>query len=232
LPVGSTSRCSEPVLIRKFSSEEVVKEYSRITRIYGLWARLTETKAVKRAFKLADIHDGESVLEVAVGTGQTFLEIVKNNQHGRNEGIDLTPTMLLVTKSRLKGIDPASYHLLIANAYDLPFNEGEFDLVINNYMLDLLPESDFDKVLGEFFRVLRPSGRLVVVTMAFGKKRYNHIWHWVARYFPSLLASCRPVAIEKYVLAKGFKNVKVEELSQNTLPSQIIVATKTAEYSL
>jgi ubiquinone/menaquinone biosynthesis C-methylase UbiE len=214
------------VLQRKFSSEEVKREYSHVSGIYDLWERLTESKAVNRALELADIRDGESVLEVAVGTGTAFQKIVEANRHGRNEGIDLSPAMLSAATRRMKAFDAASYHLQIGNAYELPFDASGFDLVINNYMLDLLPESDFVAILSEFFRVLRPSGRLVIVTMAFGEKRYNHVWHWVARHSPSLLINCRPVLIEKYVTAAGFKSVRVEQSSQNTFPSQILTAIK------
>ena len=47
-----------------------------------------------------------------------------------------------------------------------PMNENSFDLLINNYMFDLLPEPDFEPVLAEFGRVLKPGGRLVLANMA------------------------------------------------------------------
>jgi ubiquinone/menaquinone biosynthesis C-methylase UbiE len=218
----------EAVLERRFSPEEIEREYSRVVWMYDAWARLTESKATKRALEVADIHDGESVLEVAVGTGIAFKEIVMRNRHGRNEGVDISPTMLsaAVNRMRRSGIDSGCYRLEVGNAYKLPFKDGEFDLVVNNYMLDLLPEEDFAAILREFLRVLRPSGRLVVVTMTFGPRWYNRIWHWVARHFPSALTNCRPVLIEKYVLEAGFRSVNREYVSQNTFPSQMVVATQ------
>jgi ubiquinone/menaquinone biosynthesis C-methylase UbiE len=82
---------SEPILVRGFSREKVQKEFSRVAWIYDLWAGLTESKAVRRALDLANIRDRESVLEVAVGTGVDFKEIVERNKHGTNEGIDRSP---------------------------------------------------------------------------------------------------------------------------------------------
>jgi ubiquinone/menaquinone biosynthesis C-methylase UbiE len=217
---------SEPALTRGFSREEVQKEFSRVASFYDLWAGLTESKAVMRALELADIRDGERVLEVAVGTGIDFREIVERNKHGTNEGVDISPDMLSSAIERMKDYDPSCFHLQEGSAYSLPFNDNKFDLVVNNYMLDLLPESDFVNILREFFRVLRPNGRLVTVTMASGEKWYNQIWPWLARHFPSLLTNCRPVSIETHVMAAGFENVEAECQSQNTFPSRIVTGTK------
>lgn len=212
------------VLERKFSREEVERAYSHVASVYDLWAKLTESRAVTRALELADIRDGESILEVAVGTGLAFKAIVEHNRHGSNEGVDLSPAMLSAAVKRMQGTGFGNYHLEVASAYTLPYGDGKFDLLINNYMLDLLPEPDFPKILEEFRRVLRPSGRIAIVTMAFGDKWYNRPWRWVAKYIPSLLTECRPVLVEKSLREAGFKRIRAETLSQNTVPSQIIAA--------
>ena len=225
-------RCQElttaarEMLERKYSPEEIEREYARVSWVYDLWARLTESKAVKRARELAHIRDGESVLEVAVGTGIAFEGTFKLNEHGRNEGIDISPAMLSAASRRMRRYDAGHYHLALGNAYSLPFDDGEFNLVTNNYMIDLLPEQDFIRVLSEFKRTLRPAGRAVIVTMAAEGKWYNHTWQWVAKYYPSLLAYCRPVFIEKHLQESGFTNVKTEFVSQNTVPSQIVTANR------
>jgi ubiquinone/menaquinone biosynthesis C-methylase UbiE len=219
-------RRDPPILKREYSLAEVEKEYSRAAWIYDLWANLTETKAVARSLELANVMDGERVLEVAVGTGLAFKMVVDRNRHGRNEGIDISPRMLSAAIERMRGYDDNSYRLQVGDARALPFDSDEFDLVINHYMLDLFPEVDFVPVLDEFFRVLRPSGRLVLVTMAFGDKWYNGLWLWIAKYFPTLLTNCRPVSISSFATVAGFKDLEVESVSQNTVPSQVIIARK------
>ncbi len=211
-------------LERKLSREQIEKMYAHIAWIYDRWAKLTESRAVSRALELANIRDGERVLEVAVGTGVVFKEIVERNMHGENEGLDISPVMLSAAVERMKGCDPNFFHLQIGSCYSLPFDDGRFDLVISNYMFDLLPLDDFVTILRGFHRVLRPHGRLVMVTMTWGEKWYNQIWPWIARNVPSLLAGCRPVFLETYVARAGFRNIKTELLSQNTVASQIVVA--------
>ena len=51
--------------------------YDKLSRIYDIWGRLTESRARSRAIELAAIKDGQNILEVAVGTGIAFYEIVK-----------------------------------------------------------------------------------------------------------------------------------------------------------
>lgn len=84
----------------KLSKDDVVQVYSQTAFIYDLWGRLTETNARKKALALAHIQNGESVLEVAIGTGLTFQEILRANSNGANVGVDLTPAMLEKAKSR------------------------------------------------------------------------------------------------------------------------------------
>ena len=53
--------------------------YNSLAGIYDIWAYLTESKARDRALELAEIKNGQNILEVAVGTGLAFYKIVKNH---------------------------------------------------------------------------------------------------------------------------------------------------------
>ena len=87
------SRKSRFVRVRT-SKDDVRRLYARLSRLYDAWGFLTESKATDRALQLANIRDGEDILEVAVGTGTVFKRIVALNPSGKNEGIDLSPEML------------------------------------------------------------------------------------------------------------------------------------------
>lgn len=198
--------------------------YRRIAPAYDLWAQLTESKARDRCLDLVSIQDGESVLEVAVGTGLAFERILMANPSGRNEGIDLTEAMLSRARKRAikQGVD--NYRLEIGDAYSLKYPDGNFDVLINNYMFDLLPQQDFLAVLTEFKRVLRPGGRLAMVNMTTGKRWYNKAWPLIYRINPALLGGCRGVAILPILDECGFIRAKREYVSQMTFPSEVICA--------
>lgn len=208
----------------KLNKKEVVQVYSRRAFIYDVWGNLTESKARKRALELANIQDGESVLEVAVGTGLAFHEIVKSNQSGKNYGIDLTESMLEKARQKINQTN-ADYQLAVGDAYDLDFKDAQFDLVVNNYMFDLLPETDFSKVLAQFKRVLKPGGRLILVNMTRGEHFYQRLYETLYQINPSWMGGCRGVLLTGELQKAGFKNISREMFSQLGFPSEVIKAT-------
>lgn len=211
-------------LPRTFEAKSVQKAYSRLAWIYNFWSWLTETKAAQKALEIAEIQDRENILEVAVGTGIIFEEIVKRNRNGKNVGMDLSRSMLAKAMKRVEHSNHTQYYLNYGNAFNLPYKENQFDLVFNNYMFDLLPEEKFEAVLLEFKRVLKNSGRIVITNMAHGKYWFNKFWGWLTKLSPRILTGCRPVSLESYLEKVGFSNIQVVRISQNTFPSEILKA--------
>jgi ubiquinone/menaquinone biosynthesis C-methylase UbiE len=206
----------------RLEKSRVTEIYRRLAPCYDLWARLTESRARDRCLELAAIRDGEAVLEVAVGTGLAFERILKSNPSGRSEGIDLSEAMLARAEKRAKGTGIDNYGLAVGDAYRLEFVDDSFDVVINNYMFDLLPEVDFTIVLNEFKRVLRRGGRLALVNMTGGERWYNGIWERIYHINPALLGGCRSVALLGHLNACGFTETRREYLSQMTFPSEVV----------
>jgi ubiquinone/menaquinone biosynthesis C-methylase UbiE len=196
--------------------------YRKIAPTYDVWAWLTESKARDRCLELAAIQDGEDVLEVAVGTGLAFERILQTNPSGRNEGIDLTESMLTRAKKKAARSGLNNYRLRLGDAYALDYPNDSFDVLINNYMFDLLPQKDFPALLAEFKRVLRPGGRLVIVGMTEGERWFNGLWERIYRINPALLGGCRGVSLLPYLEAGGYEQTTREYLSQATFPSEIV----------
>lgn len=213
-------------LPRQFSAQQVKASYAKVAWFYDVWSMLTESKAVAKGLALAQIKDGESILEVAVGTGTVFKEIVTKNPNGINKGIDISPEMLSKAKQRMKGFSSSHYDLQLGSVYKLEFPNDYFDLLVCNYLLDLLPEEDFTFILSEFKRVLKPHGRMLITTFSYGDKWYHSLWYWLAKHFPSLLTGCRPILLSDYIMKLGFIDLSTNHVSQNTFPSEIIQAEK------
>jgi ubiquinone/menaquinone biosynthesis C-methylase UbiE len=214
---------TNPVLDARVAKERVPRVYDRIAPVYDLWAWLTEGKARRRCLELASIRDGEAVLEVAVGTGLAFADILEANPSGRNEGIDLTAAMLARAEKKAARAGAGNYRLRVGDAYALEFPDQSFDVLVNNYMFDLLPVRDFTAVLGEFRRVLRPGGRLAMVNMTLGERWYNGLWRHVYAMNPALLGGCRGVSLLPFLQECGFEPARREYISQFTFPSEVVL---------
>jgi ubiquinone/menaquinone biosynthesis C-methylase UbiE len=217
---------SRKKLDARVSQSEIGQVYDGIAGIYDLWGRLTETHARNRALELAEIQDGQHILEVAVGTGLAFYEIVRRNPHGHNLGIDLSKGMLEKAEQRLRTLGQVNYALQIGTAFDLQLEAESVDVLMNNYMFDLIAFEDMGRVLVEFRRVLRKGGKLILVNMTEGEGWGSQIYDWAYNLSPKLMGGCRGVKLSDELQHHGFK-VDVREYYQQLLfPSEVIRAFK------
>jgi ubiquinone/menaquinone biosynthesis C-methylase UbiE len=218
---------NQKTISRDESAETIRHSFSKVAWFYDFWGKLTESKAQDKVWEYAGIRNGDTVLEVAVGTGLLFKKIVEINKEGYSTGVDLSPDMIAQAKKSLQGIsDNNNYTLKIESADQLSCETGSIDVLINNYMFDLLPEYMFTPILNEFHRVLKPKGKLVITCMAFGNKWYHKFWKSLAVQFPAMLTFCRPVELSDYLVKAGFKIDKHSFISQNTFPSEVFLARK------
>ena len=108
--------------------------------------------------ELANLVAGERVLDLGSGSGMdVFAAAAAVGPHGAVVGVDITPEQL--DKARRLSRDE---HVTFVRAPidDLPFDDGSFDAVISNGVVNLA--SDKPAVFAEAARVLRPGGRLAL----------------------------------------------------------------------
>ncbi len=214
------------ILEARLTHEEIVIKYNKLASIYDIFGILMESKARNRALEMADIRNGEKVLEVALGTGLNFVELLKRNPGGWVEGIDISMKMLEKTKKRLLKAGFQNYTLYLCDCRNLPFEENTFDVLMNQYMFDILPIEDFIPILLEYKRVLKKGGRVVLVNMTKGQKWINQIYEGIYKLKPPLLAGCRGVLIQPFLEKIGFKKIQREFVSQLGFPSEIVMGLK------
>lgn len=205
---------------------KVLRTYSRLAPVYELWARLTESRARRRVLELAEVRDGESVLEIAVGTGVQLAALARRDPSGRIVGVELSDGMLERAGRELAGAGLGNVELRKADALNLPFPDAAFDLVVNSYMLDLLPLEEIPIALLEMKRVLRPGGRLVLSNMTKGEKRSHRIWDALYARGIVLTANCRGVLAAPVLERLSFEDVHREYLAQMSFPTEVVTARR------
>ena len=204
--------------------------YDRLAPLYDFWSLLTETVPEQQALRVAGLKPGESVLEVALGTGKLFAEILQTTGLKRCVGVDLSNRMLRRARRRALALG-TNLALCRPDARRLPFADSSFDAILCCYMLDLLAEEDTRGVLGEFHRVLKPGGRLSALIMAEQARVFNALWMWIYRHAPALVGGCRPVALAPLLEAEGWRLELHERLTQSGFRSALFLARPTGPES-
>lgn len=120
--------------------EAIRRAYDVWSRFYGWVGVPLERKARMIGLDEVAVRPGEKVLEVAVGPGATFVEILRRvGRGGEAVGVDLSPRMLDRTRRRALRAGWRKVGVQEADARRLPFPDGAFDVLFNSYMLDLIP---------------------------------------------------------------------------------------------
>ena len=189
------------------------------------WAERYEGRAKKLALARLDLSPGQRVLNVGVGTGKEHAQIqTAVSPNGLAFGLDLSPVMLKLTQDRL-GVP-----LCEADAGRLPFTHANFDRLFSTYVLDLISAAQLPSLLTEFRRVLKPGGRLVLVSLTEGvnlpSKILVGLWKMAYGVSPVACGGCRPVQLAGLVGQAGFSQVEREVVVQLGIPSEIIVAQR------
>jgi len=218
------------IAAKEFPTEQIQRAYNRRSWVYSKTVAAMELSYHAEALEQAKVKPGEKVLEVAVGPGLTLVKLAQLVGHDQTiYGVDLSTSMLEMTRKRLLDNGFTDFELKIADSRSLPFEDNSFDLLYNAYMLDLIPERDMPQIISEFKRVLRKGGRLVLLNMS--KPDASPIMReWLYRYLPATLVlyvmgACRPVLMEDITRASGFGNVLRIYLAGKA-PSEIVMGVK------
>jgi len=220
----------QEILDARLTHEEIVQKYNLIAPIYDLFGILMESKARQRALEIAAIQNGEKILEVALGTGLNFVELMKRNPQGWVEGIDISMKMLERTRRRASKTGLQNYTLYLCDCRHLPFEDATFNVLMNQYMFDILPVEDFIPILLEYKRVLKNGGKIILVNMRKGKKWVNQIYEEIYKLKPPLLAGCRGILAQPFLEKIGFREIKREFISQLGFPSEVVQGIKKNEF--
>jgi arsenite methyltransferase len=110
---------------------------------------------------VADLHEGETVLDLGSGGGADILISAKRvGPSGRAIGLDMTDEMLELARRNATHAGVKNAEFLKGYIEDIPLPDESVDVVISNCVINL--SADKRKVLTETARVLRPGGRFAV----------------------------------------------------------------------
>lgn len=139
--------------------QEAVLE--RFTRQASHWGNLAVTGDLREILDRIDVAPSARVLDVAAGSGllsRAFAPRVREVV-----AVDITPAMLDEARESAQrdGID--NIRFVEGKAEALPFQDGEFDLVVTRFSLHHI--ADPQQVLSEMARVTKRGGRFAIIDL-------------------------------------------------------------------
>ena len=124
-------------------------------------------KVAAKAIEMAEIRPGMACVDLGCGTGRMALVLAKAGADVI--GVDVSRTMIQRMMSQARHNGTGSVRGLAVPIEHLKLPAASADLVITNYALHHLLDSDKDKVVRSAFAWLRPGGQLVVADMMLGR---------------------------------------------------------------
>jgi arsenite methyltransferase len=108
---------------------------------------------------VADLHEGETVLDLGSGGGiDVILSAKRVGPTGTAYGLDMTDEMLALAQRNACDAGVANVHFLKGVIEQVPLPAESVDVVISNCVVNL--STDKPAVLAEIARVVRPGGRV------------------------------------------------------------------------
>lgn len=160
--------------------DRIADSYDRLNHLFSLNIdRLWRRQAVKR------IKPVEHILDVAIGTADLAIEILRQEKALQITGIDLSKEMMAIGQNKCtkKSLD---VQFVYANAQHMPFEADCFDAVTCAYGCRNF--QNLDEGLSEMYRVLKPDGQLVIIEFSYPNNifvRASYDWYFT-RIMPTL----------------------------------------------
>ncbi len=158
-----------------------MKWYDIFSNFYDSSLEKLYAESRKRAVELLALEDGQTVLDVACGTGANFKHIQALNLDIHIYGTDFSEGMLRRGKDMIEKNNWKNITLFQADARELTpdfvsqkiKSEPCFDRIICVLGLSVIP--DWEVVLDRMFDLLKDDGKIVIVDV-FAEKRDFNTW--------------------------------------------------------
>ncbi len=199
--------------------------YDRLSSSYD-WLTVSERPFRREALDLLAAGPGETVFEIGCGTAQSVCELAAAvGSDGQAIGLDLSAGMLRQARRNVAKCGGTAVALLRGNGLGLPLVANSCDAVFLSFTLELFDLQDQHQLLAEVRRVVRPGGRLAVITLSTHARTAVSAAYWSLHDLFPALVDCRPIAAAPLLSAAGFQILQEERRSLFRLPLTIILAT-------
>jgi ubiquinone/menaquinone biosynthesis C-methylase UbiE len=158
-PVGDNGHCCDS---KSESWDPITSDLYEAGETAGLPAEaLLASLGCGNPTALAELHEGETVLDLGSGGGiDVLLSAKRVGPSGKAYGLDMTDEMLALALENRARAGATNVEFLKGHIEAIPLPSNTVDVIISNCVINL--SGDKPQVLKEAFRVLKPGGRFAV----------------------------------------------------------------------
>jgi SAM-dependent methyltransferase len=177
---------------------------------------------------VADLHEGETVLDLGSGGGiDVILSAKRVGPGGIAYGLDMTDEMLALATTNAREAGVSNVHFLKGVIEQIPLPASSVDVIISNCVINL--SVDKPAVLTEMARVLRPGGRIGISDVVAEDHLSASERAERGSYVGCIAGALSKAEYEAGLTAAGFEHVSVEFTHQvaDGMHGAIVKARKT-----
>lgn len=215
---------------RCLSPEEARKVYDHIGSAQD-WQGFYESPALRDLVAHAAFEEAHAIFEFGCGTGAFAARLLHDRlaPEAHYTAFDVSDKMLALARERLQPWRDRAAAKLSDGTPQIPEEAGTVDRFVANYVLDLLAPDYIQTVLAEAHRVLKPGGKLCLVSLTWGQTGFARMvlrmWLWLWRLNPRLVGGCRPIEITDYLPAEKWHIEHRNTITSWGVSSEIVVAS-------
>lgn len=226
------------------SSTRISSMFNRISSKYDLTNRVLSFGIDlywRRRLTRSILREEGELLDLATGTGDQLIDILKKKPRLIIHGVDVAEEMLGICRKKIDKRN-AKVDLYKADAASLPFKEKRFEYVTVSFGIRNM--SKYQLVLREIRRVLKSNGQLLILEFSLPKNRFVQPLYlfYLRRMVPliggiltrdadaytylnrSIEGFVQPEVMARDLLEEGFKSVDFYPLTLGVVT--LYVATK------
>jgi arsenite methyltransferase len=159
---------------------------------------------------VADLHDGEVVLDLGSGAGADVLISARRvGPRGRAIGLDMTDEMLELSRRNAAEAGADNVEFVKGYIEEMPLGDDTVDVVISNCVINL--SADKPRVIAEAARVLRPGGRLAVSDVIADEDMDEPTRSDMAAFTGCIAGALTRREFEAALAQAGFTDVEIRE---------------------
>lgn len=134
------------------------------------------------------MQPAQHVLDVAIGTADLTIEMLRRGKAEQVTGIDLSDQMMAIGLKKTDKYQMSNVRFIHANAQQMPFEKDTFDAVTCAFGCRNF--QDLDEGLREMYRVLKPGGQVTILEFSYPSNRlvralydiyFSRVLPWIGR---------------------------------------------------